>query len=234
MVSLSGDQVARPAWRSWNDVPDTPHPPPGGSFWVAEVFAGEGGTSDAWFAIGFHVLPPIDVVVRGAVLGSTDVKDKVVITRIRVWFCSGLVDFVHFGTPCTTYSIARRLDGGPPPLRTKDLLDGVPGLALRDQAKVDDGTLFMRITAELATLISSAGGHWSIENPASSMIWATTEFRQLASAPGVITVEIDMCMYGTPFKKPTRLLASHAAFAALARRCTGVSANHKHVELAGK
>ena len=45
----------------------------------------------------------------------------------------------------------------------------------------------MRISAEPADLVSAKGGGWSIENPASSMIWATPEFTSLAARNAAFT-----------------------------------------------
>ena len=52
----------------------------------------------------------------------------------------GLVVGVWMGTPCTSWSRARRHDGkGPPPLRSDEHLWGLAGLNLKDQARVKSG-----------------------------------------------------------------------------------------------
>lgn len=46
-----------------------------------------------------------------------------------VWL--GAVAFAHFGTPCNTFSSARKDDdGGLPPLRSMEFPDGLPSVPL--------------------------------------------------------------------------------------------------------
>ena len=52
---------------------------------------------------------------EGLVDVATDILDQVVQDKILRWLRSGEVRVVHFGTPCTTYSRARRHDGRGPP-----------------------------------------------------------------------------------------------------------------------
>ena len=40
----------------------------------------------------------------------------------------GAIVYAHFGTPCNTFSAARKEDGGPPPLRDVHHPDGLPSL----------------------------------------------------------------------------------------------------------
>ena len=55
----------------------------------------------------------------------------------------GAIFFAHFGTPCNTFSAARKEDGGPPPLRSMDALWGLPNLSPENQALVFLGNLFL-------------------------------------------------------------------------------------------
>ena len=94
-------------------------------------------------------MPPIDIVLEGDVAAVADVTDPQLRAKIETWLRSGCVKFVHFGTPCTTFSRARKEgDGGPPPLRTDLFLNGVPILDAKDKEKVRMGTFFMTLTLE--------------------------------------------------------------------------------------
>ena len=134
---------------------------------------------------------------------------------------------MHFGTPCTTYSQARRNDGGPRPLRTQDWLRGLPHLEPWERAKVEEGTFFM----ELTILWIRAGGPelvWSVENPANSMLWLTPEFKQLQQDTGAVLYLLDACAYGSPHKKPTGWMSNDSNFQHMEAHCPG---NHHHDEL---
>ena len=122
-------------------------------------------------ARGWSVLPPIDIVVDGGVLVAADILDPILRAKVDAWLSSGCVKLVHFGTPCTTFSRARRFDGGPPPIRSGQFLDGIPGISAVNQASVRQGTMFLDITLQLCALVALAGGSWTIENPAKSMLW---------------------------------------------------------------
>ena len=75
---------------------------------------------------GWQCLPPIELEVSEYVLQSTDILDPAIAAKVQLWLGSGVVRLVHFGTPCTTYSQARRDDGGPRPLRSAEHIRGLP------------------------------------------------------------------------------------------------------------
>ena len=74
------------------------------------------------------VLPPIEFEISEEVQGKADILDPMVRRKLEAWIRAGVVKFVHFGTPCTSFSIARRHDGGPPPVRDADNLYGFEDL----------------------------------------------------------------------------------------------------------
>ena len=51
---------------------------------------------------------------------------------------SGLVGAVWSAPPCRFYSTLRKNDGGPPPLRSKEFLDGFPPLSTYQQRQVQE------------------------------------------------------------------------------------------------
>ena len=74
-------------------------------------------------------------------------------------------------------------------------------------------------------LASKAGIPWSIENPRTSNIWRGPLHR-LHALPGVVEVFYEMCMFGSQFKKPTKLLTTFRILPELSRLCDG---SHEHV-----
>ena len=114
-------------WSSWQEMPESPPSWLKEKFVFLEVFSGLAGLSKEVFEKGVVVLPPIDKQVGGFVRSSSDIFDSELRKKVLRWIRAGVVDLVHFGTPCTTYSEVRREDdGGPPPLRSKEFPRGLP------------------------------------------------------------------------------------------------------------
>ena len=153
-------------WKSWDDVPSTvPEEFKHTKFFV-EVFAGKAGLSRrVRRRRKIAVLPPIEIELSDEVQGKADILDPMVRRKLVAWMKAGVVQFVHFGTPCTSFSIARRNDGGPPPVRDRDNLYGFEKLEGYEKDLVATGTKLMQITAELCQLCSQLNIEWSVENP---------------------------------------------------------------------
>ena len=141
---------------------------------------------------------------------------------------------VHFGTPCTTFSRARRDDGGPPPLRNEQFLLGLGSLSELNAEKVRLGNLFLDITIDLVLCVVSAGGHWSIENPAGSMIWLMPQMLALLAKVHSDRYYLDMCAFSAKHKKPTVFVSSVALLADFVKVCPGCSTKHVHFTLQGR
>ena len=102
-----------PVFKCWADVPDAPTADLLQFKWFVEVFAGKGWLTRAMRRRGWGILPPIDITVAGEVLVAADILDPVFHAKLTAWLSSGAARLAHFGTPCTSFSIARRYDGGP-------------------------------------------------------------------------------------------------------------------------
>ena len=203
--------------------------------WFLEVFSGKAWLTRALRKRGWGILPPIDIVIEGDVLAAADVLDPLLRAKVEAWLKSGCVKFVHFGTPCATFSRARKEgDGGPPPLRADQFLFGVPSLDAVDKEKVRLGTFFMTLTLEWCALITDAGAFWSIENPASSMMWLMPAMVAFVITFQALKFELHMCAYGSKHMKPTLFVTSWAALEAIVRTCPGKTATHVHEPLKGK
>ena len=107
-------------WPDWDQVlSDRTVLGRSGPFFL-ELFAGEAGISDAVFAAGVPVLPPVDVVPSARVTTPRDLLDALFWQKILEVITLGLVFFLHCSTPCNTFTAARKLDGGPPPLNLSE------------------------------------------------------------------------------------------------------------------
>ena len=141
-----------------------------------EVFAGEAGLSQAVQAESIPIFPPIEIEFNHFVLQSVDLLDPAVLSHVKSLISDGWVLGIHFGTPCSSFSIARKNDGGPPPLRSKAALWGFQHLRGKDLEKVRLGN---DIAVQLAMLCHDHGIPWSVENPAGSFLWSMPTMIQL-------------------------------------------------------
>ena len=169
-------------------------------FW--EIFSGCGSLTRAMRKRGCRVLPPIDIS-RSPFF---DLTKPHVQEAIKVIIVSGQVDYIHFGTPCTVFSRARR---------------GITNWR-KSQHKETVGCELAALTAELCCLCSRHGVMWSIENPRSSRLWEFPLFDVLYSLPNAHCIDFDMCCYGTDYKKPTRILTNWSCLDQLHAVCTHV------------
>ena len=137
---------------------------------------------------------------------SSDHLWEIILNGIR----TGQVKALWFGTPCTTFSRAREVRPGPPPLRDLDHPYGQFSLTLQQHEQVRLGTFYALKTAEAATEAHSRGIPFAIENPGPweghISMFVLPEFVALASFPGVQAVNLDQCMVGAETTKPTRVL----------------------------
>ena len=123
------------------------------------------------------------------------------------WIENRLVSFVSLGTPCTVWSIARR------------------GIKNHRKARIKeriavDHAIF---SCQVARLCHSLQIPFMLENPRSSRLWQFDPVVRLLGLDGVDFVDFDMCGYGTPYKKPTRIMSNIPGIQRLARKCCHLS-----------
>ena len=223
--------IDAPNWSSWREVPrNAREVAQYGPFFV-ELFSGTARLTQCVRALGVPCLPPIDIMPSPFVSDPQDVVDLEFWEFFMELVWLGAVVFAHFGTPCNTFSSARKNDGGPPPLRSSEFPDGLPSIPVAYAASLFMGNLFLDRTLEAAEAIVMLGGDFSLENPLQSLLWETQRSRSLQRQARAHFVDLDQCMFGAPSPKPTRLMVTHYAFDALTIRCSG---DHKHVKLKGR
>ena len=117
------------------------------------------------------------------------------------------VHYIHFGTPCTFWSIAT------------------------DNRSIHEtiGRQALRITIQLIHLCNLYGVFFSLENPLSSALWKQPGFIKTSRRFGEI-VDLDYCRFGAHYKKPTRFYTNIPNASSLALRCCG---GHIHDYLQG-
>ena len=230
---LTTAPVGKGPWTSWDQVPTDAHEVAAGGPWFVEIFSGTAHLTDAVRKAGIPCLPPIDITICSAVPTPFDVVDAARWQFLMQLILLGAIWFAHFGTPCNTYSAARKQgDGGPPPLRSSEFPDGLPSLAGDLWYQAFLGNLFKERTCEACSALIVLGKHFSIENPLGSLIWDTPALINLSRLARAFHVDFDQCAFGAPSKKPTRLLVSHQSFQGpLSVSCPG---NHRHEVLKGK
>ena len=232
LTKLPTQTAQRPVWKSWAEVPRDVDEVARQGPWFLEIFSGTARLTTAVRALGVPCLPPIDITVCQEVPSPFDVLDCDKWSFIMKLIACGAIKFIHFGTPCNSFSAARKEDGGPPPLRSEEFPEGFPDLDGLNLAIAMLGNFFAERTVEAAEAVVRAGGDFSIENPRWSLLWCTIWIRRLMREARTFQVDFDQCAFGAASMKPTRILMSHQRLqAGLARKCPG---NHAHEVLKGK
>ena len=137
--------------------------------------------------------------------------------------------YVHLAPPCGTASAARQIKPGPPPLRSVIFPMGLPHLNFVQSTRVRKANFLYAWTCKIVLMLDSRGIGWSIENPASSLMWITDPFTDLVQAlPHFVAFSFHTCMFGAPRKKDTAIWTSVAQLRThLERKCDD---KHPHLK----
>ena len=165
-----------------------------------ELFAGTGKLTKAISSLKMPVLEPVEIANDPAF----DLRRRQTQPLVLKWIKSGSVGFVHLGTPCTIWSRARHGVSN-----TRKTLD-----------KEADGVELGLFSCEVIVACNHAGVKWSLENPRSSRLFAFEPLIRAAHTGPLFEVNFDMCSYGEPFKKDTRIITSCAELQGLERHCS--------------
>ena len=203
--------------------------------WVVEVFSGSAHLSQALAKQGFWVAAwDIEYGPHCDVLRADN------LSRLLQFIAHHRVVLVWLGMPCQSWSMARRWDGGPEPLRDSDLyIWGREGMSQADRNKIHSGNILLSWTFSMVNILTYWHIPWVIENPWTSRAWKTKPFLSLTQR-GAILQQVDFCQYKMPWRKSTGLLSS--GFPGLAS-CLHCCASHfgrcsatlkRHIILSGK
>ena len=105
-------------------------------------------------------------------------------------------------------------------MRSDDFPEGLPDLSQTDKAKVRIGNRLARISASLALCAVHHRIPGTLENPATSRIWNLKCMKHLFNQKPVDDTTLDFCMYGTPWRKGTKLVYWSCRADALRRVCS--------------
>jgi hypothetical protein len=152
-----------------------------------------------------------------------------------------LIRFVWIGLHCSSFSVARKLDGlGPKPLRDDHMyIMGLPDLSRSDAKLVSNGNLLLLMAVRTIRLCNQLGIPWALENPLSSRVWNTPVIKTLVDEIVPAFIDLDFCQFGELWKKPTRIMYKGIDFSPLGLRCQTCEGRcsrtgKKHVTLQGK
>ena len=207
-----------------------------GPRYVLEIFSGCARLSQACASAGLiSIAYDIDYGI------ACDVLNPKVLNKILRFLHKKSHDIVlvWLGTPCTTWSRARKNDGGPRPLRDDaDNLFGFADLSKSDADKVNEGNLLLAVTERIISTCVALNICWAVENPWTSRIWLTP---QLADWIRRFTmIRVDFCAFQMPWRKATGILfGGPFSLKDLACECHSVCGrcvftNRKHIVLVGK
>lgn len=199
-----GEEALRVSAHDSECTPSRPSKPPvrqskirGGAF--LEIFAGTARLSDEMRRQRRATLQPIDCRFgqhhdlrrRGTQL--------VILGMIR----SGRIRYVHLGTPCTVFSRARHFIKN--------------HRRARDRER--DGVELGLFTAEIIETCNRYNVFWSLENPRNSRLFDLPFLHRLLHQEDVFRVNMDFCMYGEAYRKPTSIFTNIPTMSQLAAGC---------------
>jgi hypothetical protein len=184
-----------------------------------ELFAGSQGLSSALRREGH---PCLAFEIR---MGPEyDLTNPRVLALIEGWIASRAVIGIWMGTPCTSWSRARR---GPPgsgwcAIRSNDRLLGLPDLSAADQKRIALGNATAKASARLIRFCIRQRCPVYLENPAASMLWICPFIKPLLARPECHHVNTDYCQFSKPWRKRTKIAAWNThELDSFERHCTG-------------
>lgn len=127
---------------------------------------------------------------------------------------SGKIKYVHFGTPCRTFSRSRH--------------------NLKNYNKARDleaqGVAMAIFTVRCIRILLRVGCYFSVENPLTSRLWDFQPLQSIFKNKNSYFIRWDMCRFGTAYKKPTAILTNLQSLTGLSCLCR---CGRRHVQLRG-
>ena len=131
-----------------------------------------------------------------------------VFRTLKGWLRSCAIWGIWFGTPCESFTQARRAPPGsrmPCRLRSAEHVRGLPDLLPKDHEAVRRGNLLADRVAALQSLAADLKVLGGEENPGSSWLWKLRSRATFAERPQVSDSILDYCAFGTPYRARTRI-----------------------------
>ena len=138
---------------------------------------------------------------------------------------SGLIGAIWSAPPCKLYSQLRKNDGGPPPLRTKEYLDGPPSLSAHQLLQVQESKEIHRRSSVLCIAVFQQGGFAAEEQPLNSLAWCEKSHQQFLEQCSCYIVATPACKFGLDWYKTWAIAASSDRIQTLSGQC--IHDNHQ-------
>ena len=202
---------------------------------VLEVFSGCAKLTQACRARDLKVSFPWDIAYGS----KFDLLIPSNITRLYNLIRSRHIVLVWLAVPCSTFSTARKWDGGPHPLRVSDSVAcAAPWTSDAEKRYVEVGNHLADVTSNCIRFASQVGCLYVVENPARSLIWRLPCLASAIVDTNGKFIDTEFCMWGTPYRKSTKLATSFYAFSVLGLRCKNLNictrTRRSHIALVGK
>ena len=190
-----------------------------------ELFAGHARPlSTAFLQEGVSVLSIDTMLSRDHNL----LDDAVFEPLLRLCF-SGAVSLAHASPPCKEYSRCKLRPPGPKPLRSPEHLAGLPGLSVTELQRLQESSTLMSRAVELLHATFKAGGHFSLENPANSMLWLEEPVRLLLQKSNADVLVLAACQYDWNISKRWAFATTFRDMQQLAKDCPHKEGAHAPV-----
>ena len=124
----------------------------------------------------------------------------------------------------------RKNDGGPPPLRSKNFLDGLPSLNPSQLAQVEESKEIHRRSGILCIAVFQQGGFAAQEQPLNSLAWKEPSHQQFLSQCSCHFVATPACKWGLDIFKTWAIAATSDRISTLAGHCK----HSDHMDFRGK
>ena len=122
--------------------------------------------------------------------------------------------------------------GGPPPVRTPDHLDGVPGISAADLLKVQESHTMLSRCIQCLILVFQAGGHVHLEQPPWAMSWLEPVVQDFLLLISAFCINLPACASGWNIHKAWMFATSFPGLQVMGSRCQ--HPQDAHASIAGK
>ena len=113
---------------------------------------------------------------------------------------AGCVQGMYLRPSAGTFSAAVR-----PPLRSKEFPSGIPSCSLQQRIRLERGNDELAWVQDLCRLANASGVAVVIDHPQNSLLWKQPGWEVCQEASGWADSSFDLCRFGAPFRKPTKL-----------------------------
>ena len=141
---------------------------------VLVLFSGDYNRDDGLIAflrrLGLRVIALDNDAANGGNAAHDLLRDEVFEHLLHLASRGGFLG-IFAAPPCSTFSIARFApheeghDGGPPPIRTRLHIRGIPNCPPKFRRKLKEANLLVDRTCAILTAATEAGSEWALENP---------------------------------------------------------------------